>query len=120
MSNWTDELKAKAVELYTAENPTPETSVEIVQAVSEDPEFSDFTINGIRRILVTAGVYVAKAPTAAKAASGSTGGGRVSKQGAQDALQAAIEAKGLEADLTIISKLTGKAAQYITTIVTAE
>ena len=33
---WTDELKAQAVEMYTAEEPTPETSMEIVKMIADD------------------------------------------------------------------------------------
>ena len=44
----------------------------------------------------------------------SSGGTRISKQAAQDALIAAIQDKGGEVDEDIISKLTGKAAQYFT------
>ena len=32
---WTDESKAEAVELYTAENPTPETSMEVVKDIAD-------------------------------------------------------------------------------------
>ena len=112
---WTDESKAEAVELYTNENPTPETSMEIVKDIADQLGESP---NGVRMILTKAGVYVKKTP-AAKSSSGSTGGTRVSKQAAQDALVAAITDAGQEVDEDVVSKLTGKAAQYFTKVLTA-
>tara|TARA_R100001163_G_scaffold28984_2_gene23134 strand:- start:1011 stop:1415 length:405 start_codon:yes stop_codon:yes gene_type:complete len=112
---WTDESKAEAVELYTQENPTPETSMEIVKDIADQLGESP---NGVRMILTKAGVYVKKTP-AAKSSGGSTGGTRVSKQAAQDALVAAITDAGAEVDEDVVSKLTGKAAQYFTKVLTA-
>ena len=112
---WTDESKAEAVELYTQENPTPETSMEIVKDIADQLGESP---NGVRMILTKAGVYVKNTP-AAKASGGSTGGTRVSKQAAQDALVAAITDAGAEVDEDVVSKLTGKAAQYFTKVLTA-
>ena len=112
---WTDESKAEAVELYTQEPPTPETSMEIVKDIADQLGESP---NGVRMILTKAGVYVKKTP-AAKSSGGSTGGTRVSKQAAQDALVAAITDAGAEVDEDVVSKLTGKAAQYFTKVLTA-
>lgn len=114
---WDDDKKAQAVQMYLDGEPTPENSMEIVKDIAEELEESP---NGVRMILTKADVYVKKAP-AAKAASsgGSTGGGRVSKAAAQEALVAAITDAGQEVDDEIISKLTGKAAQYFTTVLTA-
>ena len=112
---WTDESKAEAVELYTQENPTPETSMEIVKDIADQLGESP---NGVRMILTKAGVYVKKTP-AAKSSGGSSGGTRVSKQAAQDALVAAITDAGAEVDEDVVSKLTGKAAQYFTKVLTA-
>ena len=112
--SWTDEQKAEVIEMYTDDDPTPENSMEIVKEIAEDVNQSP---NGVRMILTKAGVYIkkegAKAP--AKEGGGTT---RVSKQGAQDALTAAIIKAGHEADDDIISKLTGKAAQYFTGLFT--
>lgn len=115
---WTDEDKQQAIEAYLAENPTPETSMEIVKAIAEDMGQSP---NGVRMILTKADVYVKKVPAASSAggASKSTGGTRVSKAAAVEALTAAIQDAGQEVDEEIVSKLTGKAAQYFTTIITA-
>ena len=111
---WTDESKAEAVELYTAEEPTPETSMEVVKDIADQLGESP---NGVRMILTRAGVYVKKTP-ASKSAS-ANGGGRVSKADAQDALSAALSDAGMEGDNSIISKLTGKAAVYLTGIINA-
>jgi len=112
---WTDESKADAVEMYTAAEPTPETSMEVVKEIADELGESP---NGVRMILTRAGVYVKKTPASGGSAkSGSTGGGRVSKADAQEALTAAIQDAGMDVDDSIISKLTGKAAVYLTGIV---
>ena len=110
---WTDESKEQAVEMYTAEEPTPENSMEIVKMVAEELGESP---NGVRMILTKAGVYVKKTP-AAKSSGGGTGGGRVNVAQAQDDLAKAISDAGKEADTAIISKLTGKAAVYFATLI---
>ena len=114
---WTDEKKAEVIEAYESQNPTPENSMEIVAEIAA--EF-DESPNGVRMVLTKAGVYVKKAP-AAKAASsgGSTGGGRVSKAAAIEALTAALTDAGQEVDEEIVSKLTGKAAQYFAGVIAA-
>jgi len=110
---WTDESKEQAVEMYTAEEPTPENSMEIVKMVAEELGESP---NGVRMILTKAGVYVKKTP-AVKSSGGGTGGGRVNVAQAQDDLVKAISDAGKEADTAIVSKLTGKAAVYFTTLI---
>ena len=113
---WTDESKAQAVEMYTAEEPTPETSMEVVKMVAEELGESP---NGVRMILTKAGVYVKKAPgtNGGSSSGGSTGGKRVSKADAQQDLTNALQDAGQEIDEDIISKLTGKAAVYFTTVI---
>jgi hypothetical protein len=113
---WDDDKKAEAVTLYEAASPTPETSMEIVKDIAEELDESP---NGVRMILTKAGVYVKKTP-AAKSSSGTTGGTRVSKAAAQEALTAAITDAGKAVDEEIISKLTGKAAQYFTALLSDE
>ena len=112
---WTDEAKEEAVAMYTAAEPTPETSMEVVKEIADELGESP---NGVRMILTRAGVYVKKTPASGGKAK-STGGGRVSKADAQEALSAALEDAGQEVDEAIISKLTGKAAVYLTGIVTS-
>jgi hypothetical protein len=109
---WTDESKEQAVEMYTAEEPTPENSMEIVKMIAEELGESP---NGVRMILTKAGVYVKKTP-AVKSSSGG-GGGRVNVAAAQDGLIKAISDAGEEADSAIVSKLTGKAAVYFTNLI---
>jgi transposase-like protein len=115
---WTDESKAQAVEMYEEQSPTPETSMEIVKAIAEELDESP---NGVRMILTKAGVYVKKTPAAGGTtkAAGSTGGTRVSKADAQEALIAALSDAGQSVDEDVITKLTGKAAQYFTGVITA-
>jgi len=115
---WTDELKAEAVSLYEQAEPTPENSMEIVKDIADELDQSP---NGVRMILTKAGVYVKKTPAAKAASTGAaTGGTRVSKAAAQEALTAAITDAGKPVDEEIISKLTGKAAQYITSLLSDE
>lgn len=109
---WDERKKEQVIEQYEAENPTPETSMEIVKDIADEVGESP---NGVRMILSKAGVYVKKEAASNKSTAGSSGG-RVSKQAAQDALSAAIIARGHLVDEDIISKLTGKAAQYFTTL----
>ena len=111
---WTDEKRAKAVELYLAQSPTAETSVSILEEVAEELEE---TINSVRAILSKAGVYIKKdaAPSKTKAASGDKAP-RVGKEAAIAALREALEAAGKEVDEEIISKLTGKAAVYFASL----
>ena len=111
---WTDESKEQAVEMYTAEEPTPDNSMEIVKMVAEELGESP---NGVRMILTKAGVYVKKAPATGSAKSSGGGTARVSKADAAAALTSALTDAGQEVDADIIDKLTGKASVYFTGIV---
>jgi hypothetical protein len=110
--SWTDEKKQEVIDMYVGEEPTPENSMEIVADIAEQVEESP---NGVRMILTKAGVYVRKTPAAKS--SGGSGGGRVSVADAQSSLTDALNDAGQEVDSAIVSKLTGKAAVYFTTIV---
>jgi hypothetical protein len=105
---WDDDKKAQAVSMYEAAQPTPENSMEIVKEIATELDESP---NGVRMILTKAEVYVKKAPAAGKA--------QASGGAAQDALVAAITDAGQEVDEEIVSKLTGKAAQYFTGVLSA-
>jgi hypothetical protein len=114
---WTDEKKAAVIEAYEQADPTPENSMEIVKEIAEEYEESP---NGVRMILTKAGVYVKKTPASGSGEKKAGGGGtRVSKAAAIEALSAALSDAGQEVDEEIVSKLTGKAAQYFTTVITA-
>ena len=125
MAAWTDELKAKVVEMYLEAEPTAETSTEIVKDIAEE---IDQTPNGVRQVLVQAGVYVKKDATATIAKPGTkpsaTKDGdapkRVSKESQFALLRAAIEAKGATVDEEIVTKLTGKAAAYFTSVLASK
>lgn len=108
---WTDEKKQQAIEMYEERNPTSENSVEIVKEIATELEES---ANGVRMILSKAGVYIKKAPTAS--ASSSEGSKRTSKAQALEDLRAAINDVGGEVDEDILGKLTGKAAQYFSSL----
>lgn len=119
MSTWTDELKAKVIKDYEGAGPTPENSTEIIKDIAEAIEMSP---NGVRMVLVQAGVYVKKDPSAATSKTtkpAGEGSKRVSKDDSIAALKAAIEEKGAPVDDDILSKLTGKAAVYFLSVVTA-
>lgn len=114
---WTDEAKQQAIDAYEAENPTPETSIEIVKQIAEDMSES---VNGVRMILAKAGVYIKKVAGATPSAPSDTAKpARVSKEDAQNTLKAAITAAGQEVDEDIITKLTGKAAIYLAAVISA-
>lgn len=120
-TQWTDELKAKVIEMYEGAEPTPETSTEIIKDIAEEIEMSP---NGVRMVLVQAGVYVKKDPGSSssggtKAKTAGEGSKRVSKESSIAELRAAIEAKGAPVDEDILSKLTGKAAVYLLTVIKA-
>ena len=55
MATWTDELKAEVIAKYEGAGPTPESSTEIIKDIAEEIEMSP---NGVRMVLVQAGVYV--------------------------------------------------------------
>lgn len=115
MSEWTDELREKVIEEYTKANPTPDNSVEIVKEIAEK---FDKTPNGVRMVLTKAEVYIKKeAGSGASTTSTNAASTRISKAEAMDKLTNAIQALGLEADESIISKLTGKAAMYFVSII---
>lgn len=114
MSNWTDEKKKELIQKYKDSEPTPETSTEIIKDLAEELDESP---NGIRMILVQAGVYVKKDATSAVSKDGKKPSGegtkRVSKESQIAALRAVIEEKGAEVDNDVLEKLTGKAAAYL-------
>ena len=112
MATWTDELKEQAVSLYLKKKPTPENSMEIVGEVADEMGFSP---NSVRMILSKAGVYITKsaAPGKEKKAGAGT---RVSKEAAHASLIEKLEAAGKEVNEEVISKLTGKAAQYFASL----
>lgn len=121
MSQWTPELKEQVSKMYLGAEPTGDTSTEIIKDIADELELSP---NGVRMVLIQAGVYVKKEAAASKAASGEKkaageGTKRVSKESAIADLKAAIEEKGAAVDDDILSKLTGKAAVYFLSVLQA-
>lgn len=115
-ATWTDELKQEVIAKYEAAGPTPENSTEIIKDIAEEIEMSP---NGVRMVLVQAGVYVKKDASASTAKTKAATGdkpARVSKESAIAELREAIEAAGKEVDEDILSKLTGKAAVYFLSV----
>ena len=116
---WTDELKSEVIAKYEGAGPTPENSTEIIKDIAEEIEMSP---NGVRMVLVQAGVYVKRDPAAAPSktkTSGTASGdkpARVSKESAIADLRQAIEDAGKTVDDDILSKLTGKAAVYFLSV----
>lgn len=118
-SQWTDELRAKVIKMYKDADPTAETSTEIIKEIATE---IDGSANGVRLVLVQAGVYIKKdaaTKPAGKTGEASTGTKRVSKDDAIAELRTAIEAKGATVDDDILSKLTGKAASYFVGVLAA-
>lgn len=122
MATWTDELKKTIIAQYLASEPTADNTSEIIKDLAEEHELSP---NGVRMVLVQAGAYVKKeAVVAAKTAAGGekkagTGGTRVSKESAIGELRGAIEERGAPVDDEILTKLTGKAAVYLLSVLKA-
>lgn len=117
-ATWTDELKASVIEKYEGAGPTPENSTEIIKDIAEEIEMSP---NGVRMVLVQAGVYVKKDPaTSTSKTKTATATGdkpaRVSKESAIADLKAALEDMNKPVDEDILSKLTGKAAVYFLSV----
>lgn len=116
---WTDETKAKAVELYAEGNPTPANSTELCKQIADELGESP---NGVRMVLLQAGVYIKKEVTSGSSDTAKKEGDapkRVSKEAQIAELKAAIEARGGDIDDDILNKLTGKAAAYFTKVLTA-
>jgi transposase-like protein len=122
MATWTPELKEQVIKMYQEGEPTPESSTELIKDIAEELDQSP---NGVRQVLVQAGVYVKKevaaatTKTASKSGSGE-GTKRVSKESQIEALRSAITAVGAVVDDEILSKLTGKAAAYFVTVLNAK
>jgi hypothetical protein len=116
---WTDDLKAEVISMYKDADPTGESSTEIIKGIAEKIEASP---NGVRMVLVQAGVYVKKdaasKPSTDKKIATGDAPKRVSKESAIADLRAAIEARGVEVDNDVLDKLTGKAAVYLTKVLT--
>ena len=116
-ATWTDELKASVIEKYEGAEPTPETSTEIIKDIAEEIEMSP---NGVRMVLVQAGVYVKKetGTSTSKTKTAATGDkpARVSKESAINDLRQALTDANKPVDDDILSKLTGKAAVYFLSV----
>mgnify|MGYP003572540732 FL=1 len=123
MPEWSDEIKASVVKKYLDAKPTPETSTQIIENIAEALGDS-YTVNGVRIILVKSknedgsSVYVKKDSNTTTKTDG-TKSTRVNKTEAINGLKDLIEGAGLEIDEDIIGKMTGKAAVYFTSVITA-
>ncbi len=120
-TQWTDELKAEVIRKYKEAEPTPETSTEIIKDIADEIEMSP---NGVRMVLVQANVYVKKeagkaTPTSGGKTTATEGTKRVSKEASIAELRKAIEDRGAPVDEDILSKLTGKAAIYLLSVLKA-
>jgi len=114
-AEWTDETKTEIVNAYKDSNPSPENTMDVVRALAEDYEVSP---NAVRMLLSKAGVYVKK-EAASSSSTTEDKPKRVSKEAAISELVQLIEDSGQTPDMEIISKLTGKAAKYFTSVLTA-
>lgn len=112
--SWDAEKKLKAIEMYLAGNPTPENSMELVKEIAEELEESP---NGVKMILVKSGEYVKVSPsTPSSSTSTPKEGARPNKEASHTALKELIKKVGGSVDEEIVSKLTGKAAVYLTDV----
>lgn len=123
---WTDDKRAAVIAEYTNTMATEydndaDRSAASLEVVKELGEKHGEAPNGVRTILMKAGVYIKKDATAAAVAAtktNATGGTkRISKDDAIQTLTnqiGAIDPALIDAE--ILSKLTGKAAAYFSTI----
>lgn len=119
MAEWTQDLKDEVIAEYVSRNPTPENTTDLVIELAEE---YNVTPNGLRRILVSAGSYVAKgtvstATAAKKTTTGKEPSKRVGKDDSIAELTELLNFNGLPVDSAILSKLTGKAAIYLVSVV---
>jgi len=114
MAEWSDDLKKQVVTDYEKANPTPDTSTEIVKKIAEE---IDMTANGVRGVLVRAGVYIKKTPATGSTGEAKTGGTRVNKATAIAELKEIISNNSLDVQDDIVDKMTGKAAVYFKGII---
>lgn len=124
--SWTDESKAEVVEAYVAAIEAAGDDAEAVQAASEGmlvslAEQYNKTPAGVRVILSRENVYVKKTPKAKASATAAEGKApRVNKAEALAELTDLITGIDTElVDEAIISKFTGKAALWLTTVIKA-
>lgn len=115
MATWTEEQKKEIVDKYLARNPTPSNSVQIVEEIAEDLGLPK---NSVRMALSNAKVYIKKTDAAVLDIQTSDKPARKSKQSSLDELAGAISKAGQEVDEAIVSKLTGKAAEYFVKVIT--
>jgi hypothetical protein len=109
---WTAEFKQEVMDAYLEQNPTPETTMDIVKDLAQTFEK---TPNGVRMVLTKGGVYVKKEGAKAAASTGDKPAStRVNKAEAIANLKKAIEDAGKDVDADICDRLTGKAALYVT------
>ena len=114
-----DNVKQAIVDAYLEQDPTPETSMNIVNQLAEEHGKSP---NSFRMLLSGAGVYVKKTTSTTKGSSDKTDGDkptRKSKETSLNELKEAIKKRGQDVNEEIISKLTGKAADYFTSVISS-
>ncbi len=126
--SWTDELKAEVVSRYSEKMNTfdeaergknsIQTVADIVEQLKESGEYPGAAVNGVRMVLIKAGVYIKKTDSPSTPSSGGASK-RVSKAESHAELINLIKAVDETlVDEEVISKLTGKAAQYVSSILT--
>lgn len=117
-TTWTPELKESVIAKYQEAGPTAENSTEIIKDIAEEIEVSP---NGVRMVLVQAGVYVKKDPSTSSKDKAATSDkpARVSKEASIAMLRQELVDMNKPIDDDILSKLTGKAAVYFLSVIKA-
>lgn len=118
-STWTPELRETVKNLYLAGEPTPENSTELLKSIADEV---GQTVNGVRIVLTQEKVYVKKEAVTGKANADKKEGAATKRVGKDDLiaeLREAITEKGADVDDDILTKLTGKAAAYFTSVLKA-
>lgn len=120
---WTEEIKETVTAEYVGrmeefeEADRPKFSSEVVKELAQElteQHGTNVTPNGVMMVLSRAGVYISKAPAKSKAKGGAAT--RKSKADSHADLISAIQSFNAPVDEAIIEKLTGKEADYITSV----
>ncbi len=107
---YTEEFKEEIKKKYLESDPTANNTVELCKSLADEHGVS---ANVIRQLLVGAEVYISQGQVTSSKKTTST---KLDKSKMQDSIQSVIEALGEKVDQDIISKLTGKAANYLSSV----
>lgn len=104
---YTQEFKDLVIKQYLESDPTPNNTVELCKSIADEHDVSS---NVIRKLLVDAEVYISQGQVSSKKSTST----KLDKSKMQSTIQEVIAKLGEPVNDDIILKLTGKAANYLT------